>query len=280
MKNINTKIKKCMALFFLILGFVFITKYPVYAYEIKTIEQECNGDEKESFFAIEDFDYSDSTGIASDEMETKTDSYLYGRHRLWISLSRVGKENYPGRYYYALLITGRVYSEGKHSSSIWFSTKGVSFDVVLNDADAIFVSKTNDGSAFMNPEYIIYGNVNNQNITLNRLAPATSHISFSTSNYSQKQLKRVNHSNNAITVDDKQKRKLVIDYVYSGYSDNRSLPCAGTFNQNVALIFESSVENASVTVGMKATFFKDKKLGNNYTKTSDKISLTRGIYND
>ena len=93
MKNINTKIKKCMALFFLILGFVFITKYPVYAYEIKTIEQECNGDEKESFFAIEDLDYSDSTGIASDEMETKTDSYLYGRHRLWISLSRVGQEN-------------------------------------------------------------------------------------------------------------------------------------------------------------------------------------------
>lgn len=100
----------------------------MYQTETQLYEEDANGGKYKSFFSLEDMDYYDTQGTSSDLKITKTDSYIYGKNKLWISLSKVAMTG-TNSYYYALLVDGYVWAEGKHSSTIWFSTKSVNFNV-------------------------------------------------------------------------------------------------------------------------------------------------------
>lgn len=252
---------------------------------LATTAQECQGGQY-SLFSLEDVDNADTEGEITELLETKTDTYLYGKHRLWVSLSRtqnltVNHEN----YFYILLIDGYVWAEGKHNSTTWFSTKGVEFSIILNDADSLFCTTSKDGIPYMNDDYISYGDTNNEDIVLNNsnTSEKTQHVvtlpnQYNVNSiYNSSVLGRVSHTNNSISLDEFQKRKLVISYTYDGYNNNRTLPCAGIFHQCVALIFTSNKNFASVTVNMNATFFKDKKLLSNYTYKSENVSITKSF---
>lgn len=118
-----------------------------------------------------------------------------------------------------------------------------------------------------------FGNLLANDIILNDSYITTQHIKNDLSIYTEKQLNRIKCKIGNIYVDDNQKKSVDINYSYTDYNSNRSTPCAGYFHQCAVLVLKSQESNASISVKMNASFFKDKKLGNNYTLEANPITL-------
>lgn len=233
---------------------------------------ELENETNHEMFLLEDFESVDRDGVSSGDFQvTKTDSYVYGKNKLWISLSKTPtKDNY---WYYALAIDGTVWAEGKHSKDIWFSTKSVEYTVTLDSDNMMFSTVPNNNYAVLDPAKNSYGNSLVNDIVINEDYSDTQHIKNDLSIYTQKQLNRIKCKTEKIYVNSSQKKVVDISYNYSDYNSNRSTPCAGYFHQCAVLVLKSDKSTASISVTMNASFFKDKKLGNNYTKEANPITL-------
>ncbi len=225
-----------------------------------------------NLFRVEDFADVNLDGVSSGDFQnTETDKYLYGKNKLWLNLIKTPTIN--NSYLYVLLIDGTVYAKGKQNKSTWFSTKMVSYTITLNKDDLLFSTIPSGNHSILDISKNSYGNEINRDIILNENYINTQHITNDLSIYTQKQLNRVKCESSIIYADSSQKRSVDIKYQYSGYSDDRSTPCAGYFHQCAMLVLKSKDSNASVKVTMNASFFKDKKLGDNYTLEANPIEL-------
>lgn len=249
----------------------------VNAFEYDTPNQECD-DGYYSFFSLTNFDYSDSDGDSTEVETVCTSTYIYGRCNLWVSLSKIADLE-SGGYYYILLVDAMTWAKGKYNSTTWFSTKEINYTITCGDSNMEFYEAVSIGNeSYLNDDFVMYGNQEDQSISFNKNASTTSVLRYNSGPFTQTQLNRVTHSNQKLGLGENQYRRADIKYSFSGYSSDRTLPCAGTFHQCTAIILKSSLPTAEVTVTMSASFFKDKKYGSNNTEESQIHTLTRRVY--